>query len=84
LRQPRRGRDVGLTAPARPLTGSNLTTALQRSELLKGLAITIVTLKDDMRPTAEFDNRARIDEAIRIARAADGAHAIHDELTLKK
>jgi osmotically-inducible protein OsmY len=31
-----------------------------------------------------LDSQAQIDQAIKIARASDGAHTIHDELTIKK
>ncbi len=59
-------------------------TALHQAELLKGADITVVTLKGDVRLTGVLDSQAQIDDAIRIARAAEGAHTIHDELTLKK
>ncbi len=59
-------------------------TALLQTESLKGADITVVTLKGDVRLTGVVDSRAQADEAIRIARAAEGAHTIHDELTIKK
>ena len=59
-------------------------TALLRSDALKGFDITVETIKGDVRLNAVLDNQAQIDEAIRIAHAADGVHAIHDELTIKK
>ena len=59
-------------------------TALQQAESLKGIDITVVTSKGDVRLTGVLDSQAQIDDAIRIARTADGAHTIHDELTLKK
>lgn len=59
-------------------------TALQRDDALKGFDITVITLKGDVRLVGVLDSQAQIDEAIRVARAADGAHSIHDELTLKK
>ncbi len=59
-------------------------TALRQTESLKGVDITVVTLKGDVRLTGMLDSQAQIDEALRIAKAANGAHAIHDELTLKK
>lgn len=59
-------------------------TALRQAESLKGVDITVVTLKGDARLTGMLDSQAQIDEALRIAKAAEGAHAIHDELTLKK
>jgi hyperosmotically inducible protein len=59
-------------------------TALHQSDALKGFDITVVTLKGDVRLIGVLDSQAQIDEAIKIARASDGVHAIHDELTLKK
>lgn len=62
----------------------NVKTALLKTDSLKGSDITVVTLKGDVRLTGLLDSQAQIDDALRIARAADGAHAIHDELTLRK
>ena len=59
-------------------------TALHQNEALKGTDITVVTLKGDVRLTGAVDNQAQKDEALKVARAADGIHAIHDELTIKK
>jgi osmotically-inducible protein OsmY len=59
-------------------------TALHRNESLKGFGINVVTLKGDVRLIGVVDSQAQIDEAIKIARASDGAHTIHDELTIKK
>lgn len=87
---------AGSAAPAAPAASSatgnvadidvkeHVTTALQQSEALKGFDITVVTLKGDVRLIGVLDTQTQIDEAIRIARAADGAHTIHDELTIKK
>lgn len=59
-------------------------TALHQNESLKGFDITVVTVKGDVRLIGVLDSQAQIDEAISIARASDGAHTIHDELTIKK
>jgi hyperosmotically inducible protein len=59
-------------------------TALRLNESLKGFDINVVTLKGDVRLTGVLDSQAQIDEAIKIARASDGVHTIHDELTIKK
>lgn len=59
-------------------------TALHQSESLKGFDISVVTLKGDVRLIGMLDSQAQIDEALRIARASDGAHTIHDQLTIKK
>jgi osmotically-inducible protein OsmY len=63
---------------------TNVKTALLREERLKGLDIQVVTLKGDVRLIGVVDNQAQIDEVIKVARAADGVHAIHNELTIKK
>jgi hyperosmotically inducible periplasmic protein len=62
---------------------TNVTTALLREEVLRGLNIGVVTIKGDVRLTGVVDNQAQIDRAVEIARAATGAHSIHNELTLK-
>jgi hyperosmotically inducible periplasmic protein len=59
-------------------------TALHQSDLLKGLDISVVTVKGDVRLMGLLDTQAQVDEALNIARASEGAHAVHDELTLKK
>lgn len=59
-------------------------TVLNQTESLKGIDITVVTLKGDVRLTGVLDSQSQVDEALRIARAAEGAHTIHDELTIKK
>ena len=63
---------------------TNVQTALLRDDQLKGLTITVVTLKGDVRLTGVVDSQSQIDRALVVARAADGMHTIHDELTLKK
>jgi hyperosmotically inducible periplasmic protein len=85
--------EVASTAPAASMAGTNIadvdvtehvTTALRQSETLKAFDIQVVTLKGDVRLNGMLDSQAQIDEALRIARAAEGAHAVHNELTLKK
>lgn len=58
-------------------------TAIQQNDLLKAANISVVTVNGDVRLTGVLDTQVQIDEARRIARAAEGAHSIHDELTLK-
>jgi hyperosmotically inducible protein len=58
--------------------------ALQQDELLKGFDIQVSTIKGDVKLNGVVDTQAQIDEAIKLARAADGVHAIHDELTVKR
>lgn len=62
---------------------TNVKTALLQSASLQGTEIGVVTLKGDVRLTGVLQNQAQIDDAIRIARATEGVHSIHDELTLK-
>ncbi len=59
-------------------------TALQQNDSLKGFDVTVVTVKGDVRLIGVLDSQAQIDEAIKIARASEGTHTIHDELTIKK
>jgi osmotically-inducible protein OsmY len=47
------------------------------------LDITVLTTKGDVRLTGVVSSQTQIDTAIRVARAAEGAHSIHNELTLK-
>lgn len=62
---------------------TRVTTALHQQASLKSADIAVETKKGDVRLTGALDSQAQIDEAISIARAVDGAHSIHDELTLK-
>lgn len=59
-------------------------TALKQNDSLKSFDISVVTLKGDVRLIGMLDSQAQIDEAVKIARASDGVHAVHDELTIKK
>jgi osmotically-inducible protein OsmY len=59
-------------------------TALLQSDSLRGMDITVVTTKGDVRLTGILDSQPQVDEAIRIARAIEGVHSIHHELTIKK
>jgi osmotically-inducible protein OsmY len=59
-------------------------TALQQNEALKGFDINVVTLKGDVRLSGMLDSQVQIDQAVSVARASVGAHAVHDELTIKK
>lgn len=63
---------------------TNVKRALLQNESLKGFDITVVTLKGDVRLIGVLNNQAQIDQAIKIARASNGAHTIHNELTIKK
>ena len=62
----------------------NVKMGLLNNKTLSGLEIKVVTLKGDVRLTGVLNTQAQIDEALKIARAADGAHTIHNELTLKQ
>jgi hyperosmotically inducible periplasmic protein len=81
------------TMPAVPVAAGNVSdidvtehvkTALHQNDLLKGFDISVETVKGDVRLMGLLDTQAQVDEALKIARAAEGAHAVHDELTLKK
>jgi hyperosmotically inducible periplasmic protein len=85
--------DVAATLPATTAAAGNVSdsdvtnnvrTALLQNESLKGFSISVVTLKGDVRLIGTLDSQSQIDEAIRIAHAADGAHSIHNELAIRK
>ncbi len=59
-------------------------TALQQNDALKGYDIAVKTTNGDVRLSGMVDTREQINAAIQIARASEGAHAVHDELTIKK
>ena len=63
---------------------TNVKTALLQDADLKGFDIGVVTLKGDVRLVGVLDSQAQVDTAVKLARAAEGAHTIHDELTVKK
>jgi osmotically-inducible protein OsmY len=59
-------------------------TTLHQSESLKTFDIGVTTLNGDVKLVGTLDNQTQIDEALRIARSADGVHSIHDELVIKQ
>ena len=59
-------------------------TALRLNDSLKGFEIGVVTLKGDVRMTGTVDTQVQRADAIGIARASEGVHSIHDEITIKQ
>jgi osmotically-inducible protein OsmY len=59
-------------------------TSLDQNDSLKRFDIQVITLKGDVRLVGMVETQENIDEAVRIARAAEGTHSIHNELTLQK
>lgn len=59
-------------------------TGLQQNDAVKGFDIAVVTTKGDVRLSGEVNLPSQMETALRIARAAEGAHTIHNEITLKK
>ena len=62
---------------------AHVQSALNSEPGLAVLDITVLTTKGDVRLTGVVSSQTQIDTAIRVARAAEGAHSIHNELTLK-
>jgi len=77
------GADAGAQVADIDVT-TNVKTALLRDPALQGLDISVATLKGDVRLTGFVDTQAQLDQAIQVARAASGAHTVHDELSIKK
>lgn len=63
---------------------TNVKTALNSDPSLTGLEIAVITTKGDVRLTGEVQSQMQVDTITKLARAAEGAHAIHAELTVKK
>lgn len=62
----------------------NVKTALLLDEKTKNLAITVVTLKGDVKLTGVLDDQSQIDYVGKLVRNTQGVHSIHDELSIKK
>lgn len=62
----------------------NVKTRLQQNNALKGFDIQVITLKGDVRLMGAVMSQAQMDDAVDIARASNGVHSIHNELTIKK
>lgn len=63
---------------------THVKSALNNEPGLAGLDIAVVTTKGDVRLTGVVDSQAQIDTALGAARAAEGAHTIHNELTVRQ
>lgn len=63
---------------------THVKSALNNETGLAGLDITVITTKGDVRLTGVVSSQAQIDAAISAARSAEGAHTIHNELTVKQ
>jgi osmotically-inducible protein OsmY len=63
---------------------THVNSPLKSEPSLAGQDITVVTNKGDIRLTGVVQSQAQIDTAISTARAAEGAHTIHNELTVKQ
>ena len=63
---------------------THVKSALNSEPGLAGLDITVVTTKGDIRLTGAVSSQAQVDTAISAARAAEGGHTIHNELTVKQ
>lgn len=63
---------------------THVKSALNNEPDLAGLGITVVTTKGDVRLSGLVARQTQIDTAINAARAAEGAHTIHNELTVKQ
>ena len=63
---------------------NHVKTALVSEPSLAGLDITVITTKGDVRLTGVVQNQKQIETALNVARAAEGSHTIHTELTVKQ
>lgn len=58
---------------------THVKTALSGEPSLTGLNIAVIATKGDIRLTGVVQSQSQIETALRVARAAEGGHAIHDE-----
>lgn len=79
-------------AAANPATAGNVPdvavseqvkAALRQSDSLKGFDIAVLTQKGDVLLRGTLDSQRQIDDAIGFARAAAGAHTVHNHLAIK-
>jgi hyperosmotically inducible protein len=63
---------------------THVQTALLADGLLKGLTITVVTTKGDVRLSGEVGSQEQLDRAYAVAHLIEGVHALHNDLVVKK
>lgn len=61
----------------------NVKIALDGDIAINGFDISVTTRKGDVRLVGVVDKQTQIDAVIKLARGADGAHTINNELTIK-
>ena len=59
-------------------------TALLNEPTLKSFDIAVTTTQGDVRLNGMVDSQAQVDTALKLARAAEGVHTLHDELSVRK
>lgn len=62
---------------------TNVRMALQQDDSVKDFTIEVHTTKGDVRLTGVVDTQVQADQVDRLARAATGVHAIHNEVTVR-
>lgn len=76
------------TSPAANISdrdvNEHVKTALDQNDSLKRFDIQVITLKGDVRLVGAVATQENMDEAVRIARVAEGTHTIHNELIVQK
>jgi len=61
----------------------NVKIALDGDIAINGFDISVTTQKGDVRLVGVVDKQTQVDAVIKLARGADGAHTINNELTIK-
>jgi hyperosmotically inducible protein len=61
----------------------NVKAAFANDPALKAFDIDVMTRKGDVRLSGVVDTQSQINAAIKLAQNVDGAHAVHDRLTIK-
>ena len=80
---PSAGATVGAAIDDTVLT-TKVKTALMDEASMKSLAVSVETIKGDVRLSGFVDNQAQIDQALKVARGVEGVKSVKNELTVKK
>jgi hyperosmotically inducible periplasmic protein len=80
---PSAGTTVG-TAIDDTVVTTKVKTALMDDASMKSLAVSVETIKGDVRLSGFVDNQAQIEQALKVARGVEGVKSVKNELAVKK
>ena len=75
--------DVSINETTRLALGWSVKKTLLGDEATKSFEVVVLTTKGDVRLSGVMDTQAQKDQALVVARAIEGVHTVHDEITVK-